>query len=444
MVQNQRTAGPWWVAVVSGMASYIDAAAIISFGIAIVVFQQALGLDELQVGLTSGSLTFGIAVGALIGGRLGDRFGRRPIFTITMGVILLALLGLILAPNFVVLLAAAALLGLGTGADLPVSLSTISEAATDANRGRLLGLSNLLWIAGIVVSTAVGSQLAAAGIPGVQLIFAIIAVVAFLTMIARLTIPESTVWQAARRAQRTNTARSGAARGAVRELFRTPYRAPFVALIVFYALTNLVANTTGQYGNYVLVNFGGIPIETAALIGLPLLPLSIAGFLWFMRIADKPSRFSYFTIGAVCMVAAPLVYAVFGVSIPSYLAQAVLATLGSAFAFEGIMKVWAQQSFPTLLRTTAQGVIIAVARFAAAGLASVTPLLLVVGPSVMYGVLAALALVGVSWAWLVFRRRDSASEFLATDEGSRSIEPPTARVAADFSPVDPIHEERTT
>ncbi|QHC61072.1 MFS transporter [Rathayibacter sp. VKM Ac-2760] len=440
MVQNQRTAGPWWVAVVSGMASYIDAAAIISFGIAIVVYQQALGLDELQVGVTSGSLTFGIAVGALIGGRLGDRFGRRPVFTVTMVVILLALVGLILAPNFVVLLAAATLLGLGTGADLPVSLSTISEAATDANRGRLLGLSNLLWIAGIVVSTAVGSQLAAAGIPGVQVIFAIIAAVAFLTMIARLTIPESAVWQAARREQRPGAARSEAARGAVRELVRTPYRAPFIALIVFYTLTNLVANTTGQYGNYVLVNFGGIPIETAALIGLPLLPLSIAGFLWFMKIADSPSRFRYFTIGAVCMVAAPLVYAVFGVSIPSYLAQAVLATLGSAFAFEGIMKVWAQQSFPTLLRTTAQGVIIAVARFAAAGLASVTPLLLAVGPSVMYGVLAALALVGVSWAWVVFRRRDAASEFLTTDHERASAGTPAA---ANPSSVDAVTEERT-
>lgn len=411
MVQNQRRGGPWWVAIVSGMASYIDAAAIISFGIAIVVFQRAFGLDELQVGLTSGSLTFGIAVGALIGGRLGDRFGRRPIFTVTMVVILVALLGLILAPSFPVLFASALLLGLGTGADLPVSLSTISEAATDKNRGRLLGLSNLLWIAGIVVSTVVGSQLAAQGVPGVRIIFAIIAAVALLTMIARLTIPESHVWQTARRNRLAGGTRTRLDRGSIRELFRAPYRTPFVALIVFYTLTNLVANTTGQYGNYVLVNFGGIPIETAAVIGLPLLPLSIAGFLWFMKIADKPSRFLYFTIGAICLVAAPLVYAVFGVSIPTYLAQAVLAAAGSAFAFEGIMKVWTQQSFPTLLRTTAQGVIISVARFAAAGLASVTPLLLLVGPSVMYGVLAALALVGVAWAWVVFRKRDAHSEF---------------------------------
>lgn len=424
MSQHHKGSRPWWVAVVSGMASYIDAAAIISFGIAIVVYQEAFGLDELQVGLTSGALTFGIAIGALVGGRLGDRFGRRPIFTLTMVVILIALVGLIVAPNAVVLMASALLLGLGTGADLPVSLSTISEAASEKNRGRLLGLSNLLWIAGIVVSTVVGSQLAARGIPGVQVIFGIIGIVALLTMLARLTIPESPVWQLARAEKTAGLATPRGSRVSLGQLLQAPYRTPFIALIVFYTLTNLVANTTGQYGNYVLVNFGGIPIETAALIGLPLLPLSIVGFLWFMKIADKPSRFMYFTIGGASLVAAPLVYALFGVSIATYLIQAVFAAVGSAFAFEGIMKVWTQQSFPTLLRTTAQGMVISVARFAAAALASVTPLLLTLGPSVMYGILAALALVGVAWAWVVFRKRDSHSEFRT--EAVEQIESPTA------------------
>ncbi|TAP45853.1 MFS transporter [Arthrobacter sp. S39] len=417
---------PWWVAVVSGMASYIDAAAIISFGIAIVVFQRSLGLDSLQLGLASGSLTFGIAVGALVGGRLGDRYGRRPIFTLTMIVIVVALLGLILAPSFAVLFAAALLLGLGTGADLPVSLSTISEAATEQNRGRMLGFSNLLWIAGIVISSLLGSQLAARGIPGVQILFGIIGVIALLTMLARLTIPESSVWQAAKKERDAGVDTVRADRAAVKELFKAPYIAPLAALVVFYTLTNLVANTTGQYGNYVLVNYGGIPLETAATLGLPLLPLSIAGFLWFMKIADKPSRFRYFTIGAACQVATPLVFAIFGVSIATYLVQAVFAAVGSAFAFEGIMKVWTQRSFPTLLRTTAQGVIISVARFAAAAVASITPLLLQAGPSIMYGILTALSLVGVTWAWVVFRTRDRHSEFKAEAQTDRLADAPAS------------------
>jgi inositol transporter-like SP family MFS transporter len=393
------------------MASFIDAAAIVGFGITIILFQSVLGLDELQVGIASGALTLGVAIGALVGGRLGDRFGRRPIFTATMVMITVALVALMFAPSFTVLAIGAVVLGLGTGADLPVSLSTISEAATEANRGRLLGFSNLLWLAGAVIASLLGSAVATQGEVGIQILFGSLAVITVLVLLGRLTIPESDAWKHAR-AERLSVVR-GARRkaGRVRELFRAPYAAPFVALIVFYTLTNLVANTTGQYGNYVLVNFGGIPLETSALVGLPVLPLTVVAALWFMKIADKAVRFRYFTVGAIFQVLSPLTIALFGVSIVTYLVSIVFTAIGTAFAFEGIMKVWAQRSFPTLLRTTAQGAIISVARFAAAIVAGFTPVLLDSGPSVMYGILAALALVGCGWAWIVFRTRDQHDEF---------------------------------
>lgn len=404
------------------MASFIDAAAIVSFGITIILFQTILGLDELQVGLASGALTLGVAFGAIVGGRLGDRLGRRPVFTATMVMVILALIALMFAPSFAVLLIGALLLGFGTGADLPVSLSTISEAAIDANRGRLLGFSNLLWLAGAVIASLLGSAVAAQGEVGIRIVFGSLAAVTALVLLGRLTIPESDDWQKARAARLSGGATTPARSSQVRELFRGPYAAPFFALIGFYTLTNLVANTTGQYGNYVLVNFGGIPLETAALVGLPVLPLSVIAALWFMKIADKPVRFRYFTVGAVFQVFSPLTIALFGVSIPTYLASIVFTAVGTAFAFEGIMKVWAQRSFPTLLRTTAQGAIISVARFVAAIVASITPVLLASGPSVMYGILAALALVGCTWAWIVFRTRDQHDEFADEAESEHLID----------------------
>ena len=150
---------PWWVAIVSGMASYIDAAAITGFSTSLVVLQKDLSLEQWQVGVAAGALTLSIAFGALVGGRLGDRFGRRPVFTATMLLIIAAVIALLVAPSFSAVLVGAVLLGIGTGADLPVSLSTIAEAATDRNRGRLLGFSNLLWIIGIVVNTLLSSVL---------------------------------------------------------------------------------------------------------------------------------------------------------------------------------------------------------------------------------------------------------------------------------------------
>ncbi|MFT4030114.1 MAG: MFS transporter [Protaetiibacter sp.] len=408
---SSRRPRPWWVALVCGMASYVDAASIIAFGIAILGYQSLLGLDALQVGLASGALTFGVAVGAILGGRLGDRFGRRPVFTLTMVINVVALVALMFAPSFEVILIAGLCLGLGTGADLPVSLASISEAATDANRGKLLGFSNLLWLAGAVVSSIVSSQVAALGRLGLVITFGQIAFFALLTLAGRLTIPESDDWIAARTERRSGITTIRARRAGLGELLRARYLTPLLALIVFYSLTNLVANTTGQYGTYVLVNYGGVDVAIAGVAGLALLPLSIAGYLWFMRIADKPVRYGYFLVGAVCMVAAPLVYAVFGVSLTTYLIQTFFQAVGTSFAFEGIMKVWTQESFPTLLRTTAQGTILAVARFAAAALASVTPLLLQLGPNLMYAILAVVSIVGVTTAAIVFRGRDRHNEF---------------------------------
>ncbi|HBY22045.1 MAG TPA: MFS transporter, partial [Propionibacteriaceae bacterium] len=34
---------PWWVGLVCGMASYIDSAAIVGTGIALVIYQQTIG-----------------------------------------------------------------------------------------------------------------------------------------------------------------------------------------------------------------------------------------------------------------------------------------------------------------------------------------------------------------------------------------------------------------
>ncbi|WP_105566755.1 MFS transporter [Microbacterium halophytorum] len=402
---------PWWTAVVSGMASYIDAAAIVSFGTAMVLFQEALGITPTTVGMASGCLTLGIAFGALIGGRLGDRFGRRPIFTITMVLIVGAALALTFAESAPVIIGAALVLGFATGADLPVSLSTISEAASDDNRGRLLGFTQVLWSAGVIASMLLGGGMASLGRMGAQILFLHIAGVAILVLIGRLTVPESSTWLAARDERRHGVMTVRADRTSVLDLLRGSYRAPFLGLLGFYSLTNMVANTGGQFGSYILVNAGGVDLQTATLIGLPFIPLGIVAALWFMKIADSPKRFTYFTVGAFSWVAAQLVYVFFGISLVTAIVAGLIGIVGTAFASEGIMKIWAQEQFPTLLRTTAQGAIIAVARLFAALLATVTPLLVAYSPTILYLVLAVAAGIGCLIGWAVFRTRDQHHEF---------------------------------
>lgn len=418
---SDRRVRPWWTAVVSGMASYIDAAAIVSFGTAMVLYQAAIGLTPGEIGLASGGLTLGIAFGAIIGGRLGDRFGRRPVFTVTMVLIIASAMALAFAGSFPVIVIAALLLGLGTGADLPVSLSTISEAASDDNRGKLIGFSHLLWAAGIIACSFLSAGVASLGALGAQILFLHIAVVAALVLVGRLTIPESDTWLTARDERRRGIKTVRADRASVKDLLRGSYKTPFLALLGFYALTNLAANTGGQFGSYLLVNAGGVDLQTATLIGLPFIPLGIVGALWFMKIADSSKRFTYFKIGAICWVVSQLVYVFFGISLTTAIVAGLIGLVGSSFASEGIMKVWTQEQFPTLLRTTAQGTIIAVARLFAAALATVTPLLVAFSPSMFYLFLAIVIAIGCGIAWKVFLTRDRHDEF--DTETQKDLEP---------------------
>lgn len=394
----------WWVATVCGMASFIDAAAIVSSGIALVIYQQTLGLTDGQLGALSAALTLSIAIGAISGGRLGDRFGRRAVFLVTMAMVIIGATLLVLAGGFASLMLGTILLGLGSGADLPVSLATISEAATDANRGKLLGFSQILWTGGILSSTAISAIVGGMGRLGGQILFAQVGVAALLVLLARLTIPESASWAAAHSERKAGARTVRAERTGLKDLLGDRlYLVPFLALLGFYTLTNLGANTGGQFGTLIAVNAVGISVQLNSTIGLVLFPLGFVWALLFMRIVDTPRRMTWFVIGAVALAVSYLLPVVLGFSLPVWIAMQVINGFGGAFAFEAMMKVWSQESFPTLMRSSAQGTVIAVARVVAAGAATVTPVLSHT-PRVLYLCIFAVASIGLLIGYLGFRK----------------------------------------
>ncbi|MEU3653369.1 MFS transporter [Streptomyces sp. NPDC032161] len=396
---------PWWVGIVSGMASYIDAAAIVSNGIALVIYQDSIGLSGSEFGWLSGVLTFCIAIGALVGGRLGDAIGRRTVFTATMAMIAVGSGMMVFGTAFPILLTGVVLVGLGTGADLPVSLATISEAATDKNRGALLGLSNLLWGIGILATTLIASFASHLGRLGGQIMYGHIVVVALLLLLLRLGIPESPYWLKARDERRRGIATNRAERVHFAELFKTPYAKPFIALLVFYCLTNLAASTGGMFGTYIAVNVVGISVELNSRLGLLTFPLGLIGGALFMKLVGTRHRMTLFGIGAVLFVSAYAIPAVFGFSLTTLVLTMTLSIAGGSLAFEGIMKVWTQESFPTMLRSTAQGTIIAASRVFAATLAIFTPALVEYNPRLTYTGLFLTVAVGLGVAWLTFRNQ---------------------------------------
>lgn len=398
----------WWVGFVCGMATFVDTGVTTGIPIALVLFQAPAagqpGLTPNDVGLLTGILTAGVAIGSLLGGRLGDRWGRRTVFLLTMAVIVLGAAAPLLGLGLPMLVIGIALIGIGVGADLPVALATIAEAAQDRNRGKILVFSNLLGGFGILLAVLLAINFGAAGPRGGLIVFGVFAAIALVVLGLRLTIPESTAWLVARDERRAGIHTVRAERGRLRDFGRAAYRRPFLTLVGYYTLAAMATSVAGSFGTFVAVNVSHSSIAEYNSWTILAMPAAVVGALWFMAVVDTRLRMSYYVIGAIGVVAANLLPVILNFTLPSIIIATVATVFFGAFCFETIMKVWTQESFPTMLRATAQGTIYAVSRFATAALNVVTPTLVLLNPSMLYIGVSVLAGAGFLIGWLGFRR----------------------------------------
>lgn len=402
---------PWRVAVIAGLASYVDGAALTVNGIALVIYQQTIGLTANQVGLLTAIVTVGLAVGALIGGRLGDLYGRRKVFIVTMALIAVGSLAPTFSTDFTVLLAGIALLGLGVGADLPVSLATIAEAATDKNRGKMLVFTQVMWIAAsltvVIITTATGGMGRMSG----QILYGLIVVVALIGLALRLTVPESPLWLQSREERRRGIHTIRADKARVRDLLQPPFRRPFIVLSVFYALVLSATTVLGSFTTYVAVNVAGLEIAEVVPFTILLFPLAFVALFLFMKYVDSRFRMPLFLIGGVVTIVGLLLPVFFGFTLVTILGALLIGSLGQTTCGEPIARVWGNEAFPTMLRSTAQGFVFTFGRLVAAATAAIIPAVIVFSPGLIYLVSAAAALLGVVVGWIGFRGGRIANEF---------------------------------
>ena len=106
------------------------------------------GLASLQWTLTAYNIAF--AAGIITAAALGDRFGRRRIFTIGLALFTAASAACALAPNVSELIAARTLQGLGGAIVLPLSLTILTTAFPAERRGMIVGIYG--GLAGLAVA----------------------------------------------------------------------------------------------------------------------------------------------------------------------------------------------------------------------------------------------------------------------------------------------------
>ncbi|WP_406128878.1 MFS transporter [Streptomyces canus] len=391
----------WKVATLSGMASYLDAALIVSIGVNLAIYRDAYDMGVWMAGAISAIVTICIAVGSLVGGRLADVFGRRRLYNLDILCYALGAVVITLAPDDITLLVGVLLAGLAAGADLPTSLAVVSDAAPDHARGRLIAFTQVMWMLGIIVVVFAGFALSDTGMLGARLITAHLAVAALVTWHLRSKLELATGPDPEQ--DQVSVDKPDAQQGvALKNVWTRAALVPMLATFAFYVTWGLGANTMGQFTTYLLVTVSGATQSVATGINLACLPIGLLLTLAFVRIADGPRRDRLFYVATVLQIAAFAIASLTVGAIVGFLVFYLLYQLCYPFAGEANYKVWSQLTLPADTRGTTQGITYAVSRGVFAGVAFVTPALLDRSPSLLLWVITGcMALSAVAGLYIV-------------------------------------------
>jgi MFS family permease len=134
----------WKVWFLSAMGVFLDGFDLFIMAVALPVIAQDLAPDAWMLGLIGAAAPLGAVIGAAGAGRLTDRFGRKLLYVIDLGsFILFAALSAVSWDN-ASLFVFRFLLGVGIGADYPISSSYVTEFMPARIRGRMLAIGSLV------------------------------------------------------------------------------------------------------------------------------------------------------------------------------------------------------------------------------------------------------------------------------------------------------------
>jgi len=146
-----KSSGPWILAatILGSSMAFIDGTVV---NVALPALQTSLGATVIDVQWVVEAYSLMLSAFLLMGGALGDRYGRRRIFLI--GVVLFSLASgwCGAAANVQQLILARAVQGIGAALLVPGSLAIISASFSEENRGRAIGT----WSGFTAITAAIG------------------------------------------------------------------------------------------------------------------------------------------------------------------------------------------------------------------------------------------------------------------------------------------------
>jgi MFS transporter, SP family, inositol transporter len=394
--------GKWRNTILAGLANYIDAGSIVAGSAALALWKAQYGLSDTFIGLIAAFSANAISagVGALIGGFLCDRYGRKRIYQYDMIFYAFGMGWLVFASAPWMIVLGFVLVGLAVGADIPASWSLIAENAPDNRRGQHSGVAQILWYLGPVIVLVSFFILEPFGILGARIVFAHLAVLALALTFLRSRMRESEKWESARAEA---AAQTGGRRANWRVLLEPRHLKSMAFLIGMYGLWNLWAGTNGFFFPYILRTVGSQSQGTSVMLqaaGFGISMLSI--YFVFMRLSDRVNQRVLFGASALMQICGMALLAVFPLTLPVAMLHIFLMQFGGGFGAQSFFQLWSADLFPTLARSTAQGITFAVVRIGLGLWVFFVPVLTSTGFTtlawILTGFLVASAVVGLLWA----------------------------------------------
>jgi hypothetical protein len=306
--------------------------------------------------------------GAVALGRLGDVVGRRlglivSLLIYTVGALWFALAYWAGALDLVAAVFTTSLINFGVGGEVGPAYAALAEFSPPRRRGAALMLATNFWNVGAAVIAALSLQYAElAADPRTAVFYTFLTAVALaaLVLVARLHIPESPRWLAAR-------GREAEAKALVEKYGvdhppreeRRPLSGYWGRVAVF------AAAFTAQLLTYNIAAYY-LPYAPGFAYGAELAPLNVAaanagaavGAFLLLPIIDRSRRLAFLSAFAGGLATAVALAAVHGAAAQLYLAVLFLNLVFSEWAWAAV-SVLEAELFPTAVRSTAVGIVTA-------------------------------------------------------------------------------------
>jgi MFS family permease len=195
------------------MGFFTDAYDLFVIGTVAAIVTAQWHLSTTDASWVTGSALLGAVLGAFVFGRVADILGRKSIYVLVAAIMVVGATASAFSPNFVCLVFARFVLGLGIGGDYPVSAVLMSEYSNRHDRGRLVGMVFSMQALGLIVGPLVGLALLSSGISQAlswRLLLGLGALPAAGVIYLRSKMPESPRFQALVRGQGERAAREAA------------------------------------------------------------------------------------------------------------------------------------------------------------------------------------------------------------------------------------------